>query len=288
MMFQPALPIGGYAGWRFLNRTMETQQANFARSPVLQRDTAYFHDRIAKVESAEDLVKDRRLLSVALGAFGLQDDINNRFFIRKVLEEGTEAPRALANRLADKRYAEFARAFGFDREVPGVQEPGFADRIARAYQSREFEIAVGGRDENLRLALTVQRDLGALAERSGSERAKWFNVLGNPPLRKVFETAFGLPMGFGALDLDRQVEVMQTRSRAAFGDGTVAQFADADRLEALTRRFLLRAEAENGGLFSPLGAGMGMGGGFGRGSAALQLLQSAPVPNMLQAGWRRF
>ena len=42
---------------------------------------------------------------MALGAFGLQDDINNRYFIRKILEEGTTNEDALANRFSDTRPA---------------------------------------------------------------------------------------------------------------------------------------------------------------------------------------
>jgi hypothetical protein len=70
-------------------------------------------------------VGDRRLLEVALGAFGLDDDIRNRFFIRKVLEEGTTSPsRRFANRLSDKRYLALAETFGFgDRPGGNVGAP---------------------------------------------------------------------------------------------------------------------------------------------------------------------
>ena len=77
-MFQPIIPTDGLAGWRFLQRTYDTQLDSFARSAPVQRDTDYFAQKIASVTSAEELVADRRLLTVALGAFGLQDDINNR------------------------------------------------------------------------------------------------------------------------------------------------------------------------------------------------------------------
>lgn len=268
MIFQPALPLGGYVGWRFLNRTMETQQAALARSPQVSRDVDHFRSRIGQIDSAEALVSDRRLLRVALGAFGLESDINNRFFIRKVLEDGTLDPKALGNRLADKRYLEFSRAFGFgDFDVPRSKLSDFGDRIAKAFVTRQFEVAVGGQDENLRLALTLRRELGDIAARDTSDRTRWFSVLGNPPLRKAFETAFGLPASFATLDIDRQLSVMQTRARSSFGNDTVAQFANPDRMEALTRRFLLRADAAApGGGMAPSAPG----------SAALQLLQAMP------------
>ena len=113
MTYAPVVPFGGLAGWAFLTRTREAQKTAFASSPAVQRDEAYFRDRIGGISSAEELVSDRRLLSVALGAFGLEDDINNRYFIRKVLEDGTLDPKALGNKLADKRYLELSKAFGF-------------------------------------------------------------------------------------------------------------------------------------------------------------------------------
>ena len=103
MSFQPVIPLTGYLGWRFLERTSDAQQDIFAKSQPVQRATDHFREKIGKVNSAADLVNDRQLLSVALGAFGLDADINNRAFIQKVLEDGTLSQDALANRLADNR-----------------------------------------------------------------------------------------------------------------------------------------------------------------------------------------
>ena len=89
MSFSPVVPSGGYAGWTFLKRTQDRQQAALQADPVFKRDEAYFRAKIGSVTSAEQLVSDRRLLKVALGAFGLDADINNKFFLRKVLEDGT-------------------------------------------------------------------------------------------------------------------------------------------------------------------------------------------------------
>ena len=74
MSFQPVIPLGGYAGWTFLQRTREAQQQAFETSPQLARDVTYFEEKIGGITSAGDLVDDRRLLRVALGAFGLDDE----------------------------------------------------------------------------------------------------------------------------------------------------------------------------------------------------------------------
>ncbi|MGG7645245.1 DUF1217 domain-containing protein [Rhodovulum sp. YNF3179] len=263
MSFQPVLPLGGLAGLRFLDRTLDRQSAAFVQAPEIQRNTDHFRARIGQIDTAAALVSDRRVLEVALGAFGLQDDLGNRFFIRKVLEEGTLSADALANRLADPRYAEFARAFGFgDFATPRTQLSDFADDIVARYETRSFEVAVGRQDESLRLALEARRALGEIAGSDATERTKWFQVLGAPPLRKVFETAFGLPAAFATLDIDRQADEMQARAARAFGGDSIGQFSDPDRVEALVRRFLAQAQLAAG----PPASAPGM--------AALSLLQS--------------
>jgi len=104
MTFQPIIPLTGYTGWRFLQRTLDNQKSAFENDATIQRATEYFKENIGKVQNAEDLVSDRRLLSVALGAFGLDDDIDNKFFIQKILEEGTFDDSSLANRLSDSAF----------------------------------------------------------------------------------------------------------------------------------------------------------------------------------------
>ena len=86
----------------------------------------------------------RRMLRVALGAFGLQDDVNNTYFIRKVLEDGTTRPDALANKLADDRYKAMSKAFAFDSPIgPRTARSAFGPDIVARYRAQQFEIAVG-------------------------------------------------------------------------------------------------------------------------------------------------
>jgi hypothetical protein len=263
MSFQPTIPLPGIAGWRFLERTQASQRAAFDKTPELQRDIAYFTEKIAGIATAADLVADRRLLKVALGAFGMESEIDKRAFIRKVLEEGTADPNAFANRLADPVNRKLAATFGFGN--PGgarTAVPGFAAMIAEAYKTRAFEAAVGDADNNMRLAMNFRREIAELAAR-GENGASWFNVLGSKPLREVFEKALGLPRQFGQLDVDRQAETLADKSGALFGTDTLAAFRDPAAVEKLITRFLARAQIEDGITVTSPGAG------------ALTLLQGA-------------
>ena len=240
MSFQPILPMDGYVGWRFLQRTLDSQQRSFAKTPAAQRDETYFRETIGTITSAKALVQDRRLLRVTLTAFGLQDDLPNRAYVQKVLESSVYDDRSFANRLADKRYLALAKAFSFaDRAVPRNQLSGFADTILTQYRDRSFEIAVGDQNDSMRMALALGRDLGALAAQDSSEATRWYTVLGTPNLRQVFETAYHLPSSFGTLDIEQQVEILKTRTERLTGSNTIAQFTDPEAVDALTRRFFL-------------------------------------------------
>lgn len=263
-MFQPVLIGPGIAGWEFLKSTYDRQFDAFTKSPQLKRDTDYFREKIASVTSAEDLVQDRRLLSVALGAFGLQDDINNTFFIRKMLEEGTTAEDALANRFTDSRYRDFSAAFGLGPgELRGNLQSTFADDIIQRFEAQSFEVAAGEQDETVRIALYAQRTLDEVVGGESSERAKWFEIMGTPPLRTLFETALNLPSEFSQIDLDQQLETFQDRTRAIFGETNPSQFADAEKREDLITQYVARSQIAQ------------LSSGFSSTAIALTLLQGS-------------
>ena len=245
MSFQPQIPLAGIAGWRFLERTQAAQQAAFEKGPELARELAYFAEKIASVETAAELVADRRLLKVALGAFGLEGEIDKKAFVRKVLEEGTVDPDAFANRLTDPAWRKLAEAFGFGN--PGgarTADAGFAARIAAAYKTRAFEAAVGEADNDMRLAMHFRREMAELSK--GEEGASWYLVLGSKPLRAVFEKAFGLPTQFGQIDVDRQRDTLRDKTAGMFGADNLAAFQDPAKVEKIIHRFLARAQIEAG------------------------------------------
>lgn len=271
MSFSPVIPISGYAGWTFLQRTMPTQAATFNATAQNKREEDYFRANIGKIDTAAQLVNDRRLLNVALRAFGLENDINNKFFIQKVLQDGTFKTDALANRLANKQYQQLSAAFGFgDFSTPRNKISDFPDKILTQFRTRQFEAAVGQQNGDFRLALNLTRELPEIAARTtSSENAKWFTVMGNPPLRKVFETALGLPQSTATLDLDLQLSIFKSRARAQFGSDTISQFATPSAVETLTRRFITRSESNS---FEQSGAANG----------ALTLMQQAVATSRMR------
>lgn len=261
-MFQPVLPFTGYVGWRFLERTLETQKQTFAASQPVTRVTEKFRQEISGIKTAEDLVANRELLSVALGAFGLDDDLDNKFFIKKILSEGSVSDDGLANRLANKSYLALTAAFGFgDIGGPFTNLTGFAERIIAKYEAKQFERAVGEQNNDLRLALSVKEGLDDITLQSKGQDAQWFAIMGNPPIRKIFEMALGLPSSIAQIDLDQQLGAFQSRAEKLFGTKNISDFKDPALQERLLQTFLIRSELSNTSALSG-------------GSIALTLLQT--------------
>lgn len=241
MSFSPVVPTSGIAGWRFLQRTYTTQLENFSASQMRVRENQYFLDNIGSVKTAADLVNNRRLLSVALGAFGLQDDIDSKFFVQKILQDGTADDSALANRLADSRYQKFSEAFGFGPgELRKTNLQSNMAEVARLNTLEAFEASVGEQEGSLRIALFAQRELQGLAAQNVSDDAKWFELMGQPPLRQMFEIALGLPSSFGQIDLNQQLSVFREKLRAVTGSSELSQFTDTKAMEQITNRYLAR------------------------------------------------
>lgn len=263
MSFAPVLPLGGYAGWKVLQSTLETQQARFAESPAQSRDREYFKENIGSITSAEDLVSDYRLLRVALSAYGLEDDLPNRAFMEKVLSDGVTDEDALSNKLADKTYRTFAEAFGFGSTLPPLtQGPGFADKILARFDQQSFEVAVGEQDTDMRLALEATREVPEIAAADTSDSTAWLTILGNTALRQVFETAFSLPSTIGTLDLDQQLTAFRSGAERVLGSSDFSAMQDPAVVEDLVHAFTLRAQIAAGP------------SAFTRGATAVTLLQN--------------
>jgi hypothetical protein len=240
-MFQPVIPISGLGGWRFLQETYDSQFDAFTQSIELQRDADYFRENIGNITTAEELVSDRRLLTVALGAFNLQDDIDSKFFIKKILEEGSVNDDALANRFSDPRYKEMSQAFGFGPgEFLKVGETAFVEAIIDRYERIEFEVAAGEQDESMRYALYAEREMSLLADEDMSNDAKWYTLMSEAPLRSMFETALNLPSEFGQIDLDQQLSVFKSRAKKEFGSDDLNIFSDPAVVQDLITKYIVR------------------------------------------------
>ncbi|MEO1952079.1 DUF1217 domain-containing protein, partial [Thioclava sp.] len=129
-----------------------------------------------------------------------------------------------------------------DYSVPRMKLSTYADEVLSKFQTRGFEVAVGAVDNDLRMAMSLQRDLPELGAKDMSETAKWYTIIGSPSLSRVFQTALNLPPSVGALDVDQQREIYMSKAQRVYGTSDPAELSRPETLEVLTRDYLLRAQ----------------------------------------------
>ncbi|MFN4057362.1 MAG: DUF1217 domain-containing protein [Roseinatronobacter sp.] len=245
MSFQPTLPLTGLAGWSILTKTRANQESVFSATAAQANLMERFERDFPNISSVDELLKNNVALRVALGAFGLQDDLPNKGFIRRVIMDGTENPSALANRLTDKRYFGLAKALEhLGPSGTGMPSKAMTQDLKKKFLSRSFEIAVGEKNSDYRLAMAFENELGSVLNNFTSDRARWFAILGNPPLRKVLQTALGLPQQIGKIPLEQQSKVLQSALKKRFGISNVGEMDNRKIIEKITNRFIVLSDIQ--------------------------------------------
>jgi len=247
MNFRPAIPLSGFIGWRVFEQSAARQLDTFKNLPSTTRELEYFRENISTALTAEDLVKDRRLLAVALGAFGLSDEIGKKAYIQRVLEDGTEKKDAFANRINDPRWRDFAERFGYGN-LGGTRVllSSFREEIAQRFTERAFEEHVGDVDTDMRLAMNFRREIARIAENTSVDRVGWLQIMGQRPLRAVMEAALGLPASIGIVDLEQQRQIFEDKAQDLLGGKSPSIFSDPEIIDDVLRRFFLQTEIRNG------------------------------------------
>lgn len=245
MTFQPFVSGSGLSSWSLLNLTLKKQKSAFKNNFIIRSDVQYFLDRFKDLDRAEDITEDRRVLRVILGAYGLIDDIENKFFIRKILEEGVTSQSALANKLSDRRYRNLAFDFDFSMDPPRHKtRPDLARNTSEAFQNQAFEVKIGEVNPDMRLALGFAREFQKVAQSATTNSTAWYQVLATPPLRKVVQTALGLPDTFAKLDIDDQHARIRSKADSVLGTNDINQLSSGVMTDVIIRRFLLLREVE--------------------------------------------
>ena len=105
--------INTFLSYQLITRDMEKSIDRVEAQPVVKRETEYYLANIGKVKSIDDFLKNDRLFKYAMKAHGLEDMAYAKAFMKKALTEGIANPESFANKLSDKRYAEFVKTFNF-------------------------------------------------------------------------------------------------------------------------------------------------------------------------------
>ena len=172
----------------FINiiNNMTTKQAATAKLPDVAMATKYYKNNIGKVTSIDNFVKNYRLLSYALTAFGMEDQVQNTGLIKRVLQGGASNSKSLANTLTDKRFLAFAKAFDITgKGVGSISTSDVISKITAAYTEQKLEDNAGRQNTGVQMALYFKRIASTITDP--------YQILGSKQLTQVIQTALGLP-----------------------------------------------------------------------------------------------
>lgn len=173
--------------YQMITRDMPATLNRTAAQPDVKRMTEYYRENIGKVTSLEEFLGDHQLYSYAMKAYGLEDMTYAKAFMRKVLESDLTDSTSFANKLVDKRYQEFAKAFSFAQ--PSAQTSDALTDIEKRYTEKAGEL--GNSDALIRLqTFAYEKSLKAVTSVD--------DFLADDTLVAYATTAFGVdPPGAG-------------------------------------------------------------------------------------------
>lgn len=105
--------LNTFTSYKLITKDLAKSLERIEKQPLVDRETKYYLENITKVKSVDEFVKDDRLFRYAMKAHGLEDMTYAKAFMVKALKEGVSDPDSFANKLSDKRYAEFVTTYNF-------------------------------------------------------------------------------------------------------------------------------------------------------------------------------
>ena len=180
-----------------IEHNLSRYQTMTAAEPTVKSASDYYKANIGKVTTIDQFVGNYRLLSYALQAYGLGNQINSTALIKKVLQEGVTSSKALANTLPNTAWKAFAKAFDFVDS--GATPPKSASSVATTtgnYVEQQLESDQGQSDPGVQLALYFKRVAPTIT--SG------YGILADKNLLEVAQTIFSLPATSSSAQIDAE------------------------------------------------------------------------------------
>lgn len=243
-----------------LSTNLDASIKRVSQQPVIKREADYYLKTIGNIRSVDDFMENSRVYNFALKAFGLEDMQYAKAFIRKVLTEGIDDPKAFSLQLSDQRFREFATAFNFKRYQTATTS---FDRVQKGavdmYLRNSLETQSGEESEALRLSLYFERKIGTVTSAYG--------ILADKALFQVMRTALGLPNAMSGADIDKQVTVLKNKV-------DIEKLNDPGYVKKLITRFLAQYESQSGSAQSAPAASILAGAGTGVDMSLILSLQT--------------
>ncbi len=212
-----------YTSYAAIADNISKAQDRVAKEPPVARETAYYRDNIGSIKTIDDFLKNVRLFSYAVKAFGLGDLAYAKGLFKKVLKGGVTDPNSFANKLSDTRFRDFAKAFDFATygdlatTLSAAKEP-----VVKNYIQQQLQTEAGSDNPGVKLALYFRQKAPSLKSAYG--------ILADKALLEVVQTTLGIPKASVSQNIDRQARDIAAKVN-------VADFKDPAKLDKFLKRF---------------------------------------------------
>ena len=211
------------ATYRLITRNLDRTLKQTSTEKPVALESANYLKNIGNIKSIDDFIKNTRVFTYAMNAFGLSDMATAKAFMRKVLTEGVTDPKSFAHKLADDRFVAFATTFSFATTGAATTQSADAQQgVVDRYVRQTLETQEGADNEGVRLALYFQRTAPTVKSAYG--------ILADSALWKVVKTIFGFPDEMANADIEKQAAAVTARLN-------IADLQDPAKLNKLISRF---------------------------------------------------
>lgn len=218
------------AQYKVVSAQYDRFEANFTRTPQIKRDIAHFTEKAPAIDSVDKLLKDRASLQFVLASFQLEDKVDAKALIRKIITQDPDDSASLVNRLSDPRYKSLAVALqGLNEGTAIFKTKKTFDAIISSYKTNQFEKAEGEQNPGLREAFYFKREIAGVNN--------IFQILSSKPLSQVVRVALGLPEEFSTLDAKTQARTIAKRL-------DITKFKDPNFVNRFIDRYLANTDAK--------------------------------------------
>ncbi len=208
-------------GYRLVTQDRAKWETRFADRKDTTKDITDFRTRAAKVTSAEDMLKDYKLMKFTLTAYGLESELGKTAVLRKLLTEDPASDKSFANRMVDPRYKQFAQDMA-KWDPPAIQQPDVQAKMEKNYITNAFEASEGA--NGLRASLYFKRKAEGVTSVA--------NIIGDKVMMEVMRGALNLGDKFSMLDYDQQKRILTKRVN-------IEDFQDPKKVDQMAQRYLL-------------------------------------------------
>ena len=217
--------------YRMLASNLTQSLSRVSSEPVVKRETDYYLANIGNVKTLDDFMSDGRLYNYAMKAFGLEDMAYAKGLMRKILTEGVSDSSALANKLTDARYKDFATTFNFLAKGSSATSSTAAQQgVVDKYARQQLENEAGDQSTGVQLALYFERKASGLSN--------GYQVLADKALTKVVQTVMGWPDTVLAGDIDKLATSIENNV-------DLSSLSDPAKLDKFLARFSAMYDMQN-------------------------------------------